>query len=126
MGTSYVVNLVDAEPTEEQLALFREIIRTMQDLPAEFAVFEFQNSRNKPGEQQGLVFYQLCREEEQIRAEVRIDGPEEWRMYGIIFSVEEAVKLLGTLIATREAPDLAGWTDITESVRRGPEDWEFE
>ena len=124
MGVSYVVNLVDADPAEEQIALFTAIIRTMQELPAEFAVFEFQNAKNKPGRQRGLVFCQLCREEGKIHAEIRIDGADCWRMYAAVLEEDDAEDLLRQLVATREAPDLAGWEDITETVVQDEADFE--
>ena len=116
MGVSCTVNLVDANPAEEQIALYAALIRTMQEDPSEFVIFEFQNARNKPGQQQGLVFYQMCREEGKIHAEVRIDGPVYWKMYAVTLEDEAAVKLLRQMIATREAPDVSGWEDITDAV----------
>ena len=124
MGVSYTMNLVDAEPTEEQIVLFAETIRLLRDNPTEFAIFEFMNAKNKPGQQQGLVFYQMCRDGDMIHAEVRIDGPKEWRMYAITLEDDEAIILLRKMIATREAPDLAGWEDITDKVNQ--DDSEFE
>ena len=116
VGVSCTINLVDAEPTEEQVALFLGMVRAMSENPTEFMIFEFMNARNKPGQQQGLVFCQVCREDGRIHAEVRLDGPEEWRMYGTDLEEDEAAALLRQLIATRAAPELAGWEDITDRV----------
>ena len=124
MGVSCTVNLVDAEPTAEQIGLFTGMIRLMQEDPSEFLIYEFKNPKNPPGVQQGLVFCQMCREEGKILAEMRIDGAEQWRMYEAVLEEDAACGLLKELIRTREAPDLAGWEDITDKVVS--DDSEFE
>ena len=124
MGVNCIVNLIDADPTEEQVALFGVMIRAMLDVSAEFIVFEFQNSNNKAGGQQGLVFYQVCRDGKMIHAEVRIDGPEGRKLYSVMLSDDDATALLRQLIETRTAPDLTGWKDITDDIFQ--DDSEFE
>ena len=124
MGVSCTVNLVDAEPTEEQIALFVSMLRCLRDNSSEFMIFEFMNAKNRPGEQQGLVFFQICREEERIHAEIRVDGAEKWRMYAADLKEDDAAALLQELIASRAVPDLAGWEDITETIVT--DDSEFE
>ena len=126
MGVSCEVNLIGGEPTADQEALYEQMIRTMQDDPAEFLIFEFMNAKNLPGTQQGLVFYQMCRQEGKICAEIRIDRADGMRMYARSMDDDTAAELLHAMIRTRTAPDPAGWEDITEQVLRGPDDADFE
>ena len=124
MGVSCTVDLSDGNPTREQTALFAEMIRSLRNLPTEFLIFDFMYAGDRPGRQQGMVFCQMCRKGKRIRAEIRMDGPEEWRLYAMSLETDEAVKLLRKLIRTRTAPDLSGWEDITETAF--PDDSEFE
>lgn len=116
MGVGCEINLIDAEPTEEQIALFAVMIRAMRDIPTEHVIFDFMNANYGPGMQQGLVFYQVCRAGKKIHAEIRIDRAEGRFMYSTTMEDDEATELLRQLIRTRMPPDLAGWKDITEKV----------
>ena len=98
MGISCEINFIDENPTKEQAALFEQLICSLRDSPTEFLIFQFRNPKNGPDRQQGLVFFQLCREGSKIHAEIR----------------------------ARTAPDLAGWEDITEQAFAVPGDEEFE
>lgn len=126
MGISSEISLIGAEPSEEQTALFAEMIRTLRDSSTEYVIFDFQNPENGPDRQQGLVFYQVCREGESICAEVRIDTAAGKKMYRALLPEEEAAALLREMIRTREAPDITGWEDIMEEVFRPLADEDFE
>ena len=126
MGISCEINFIDENPTREQAVLFEQLICSLRDSPTEFLIFQFRNPKNGPDRQQGLVFFQLCREGSKIHAEIRIDGSGETRMYAKQMEKADAVGHLRRMIRTRTAPDLAGWEDITEQAFAVPGDEEFE
>ena len=126
MGITCEISLIDDDPTEEQAVLFERLIRSLRDMPTEFLIFEFRNAKNGPGEQQGLVFFQLCRENGAIHSEVRIDRKDGIHMYARRMNDGETIGLLRWMIRTRTAPDINGWEDITEQALREPDDSEFE
>ncbi len=116
MGMSCEINLIGVEPTGKQETLFVKLVRSLEDVPGEFIIFEFMNAKNGPDTQQGLVFYQLCRDGRKLHGEVRIDTPEGRRMYARDMEEREALDLLHWTIRTRKAPDIRGWEDITEEI----------
>ena len=126
MGFSGNISFIDENPTPEQAALFERLICSLQDTPSEFLVFEFQNAENGPEKHQGLVFFQLCREDGKIRAEFRTDGLDGRRMYMKRMTEEETVRVFRRMVRTRTAPDSAGWEDITAQAFTKPGDEEFE
>ncbi len=110
------INLIDTEPTEKQEALFIKLIRALEDKPDEFVIFEFQNANNRPDTQQGLVFFQLCRDGRFLNGEIRIDRPEGMQMYRRKMNKWEAADWLRWMIRTRQEPDIKGWEDITKEI----------
>ena len=116
MGMGCEINLIDTEPTEKQEALFIMLIRALEDKPDEFVIFEFQNAKNRPDTQRGLVFFQLCRDGRFLNGEIRIDRPEGMRMYRRKMNKWEAADWLRWMIRTRQEPDIKGWEDITKEI----------
>ena len=112
-GISHSVNLIDAEPTSEQIAVYSVLIRSLRNLPYEHVVFDFQESDKADP---GLQYYQLCRGEKELHVEVCINAPS-FKMYAKTVKDEEAIELLREMINTRETPDISDWEDITERVR---------
>lgn len=112
-GISHSVNLIDAEPTSEQIAVYSVLIRSLRNLPYEHVVFDFQESDKADP---GLQYYQLCRDEKELHVEVCINAPS-FKMYAKTVKDEEAIELLREMINTRETPDISDWEDITERVR---------
>lgn len=114
-GINSIIDLKKTDPTEEQIAIFCLLIRSLQDLPYEFVIFNF---RRDDGTEKGLIFYQMCRDGKDMHIEVRIDEPF-FTVYANTVKDEEAIALLREMIDTREAPDVSDWEDITAKVRRG-------
>lgn len=126
MGINCEICCIDDNPTEEQIVLFEKLICSMRDMPTEFLIFDFLNPKNGPKEQQGLVFCQMCREGNGIHVEIRIDMPDEIRMYASQMKEEEVTDLLRRMIRTRSAPDITEWEDITKRVFTESRDEDFE
>ena len=114
-GISHTVDLTDATPTEEQIAIYAVLIRSLRDLAYEHILFEF---RKCDGTACGLQFFQLCRDGKGIHAEIRTDEPD-FTMYSRTMNDDEAVTLLREMIETRKTPDISDWENITEAVKKG-------
>lgn len=110
------IDLIGVNPTEKQVALFVKLIRALEDKPGEFVIFEFQNAKNRPDTQRGLVFFQLCRDGRFLNGEIRIDKLEGMRMYRRKMNKWEAADWLRWMIRTRQEPDVKGWEDITKEI----------
>ena len=112
-GVSHSIDLIEANPTEEQVAAYAVLIRSLRALAYEHICFDFMN----PDEgEEGLMFYQVARDADRILAEVRIDRPDGPHMYSITMPDDKATELLRKLIRTRVAPDVSAWVDITDEV----------
>ena len=46
MGVSFIISLIDEDPTEEQAGLFGQLVRSLRDSPTEYGIFEFLNAKN--------------------------------------------------------------------------------
>lgn len=112
-GVSHSVCMLYANPSEEQVAIYAVLIRSLRDMKYEHICFDFM----EPGEgKTGLVFYQVARDGDLIHAEVRIDRTDGKHMYAIKIADEKVTELLRKLIRTRVAPDVSAWEDITDRV----------
>lgn len=112
-GVSHLIEMYSGNPTEEQIAAYAVLIRSLRDMKYEHICFDFLDP-DKTWE--GLVFYQVARDGDLIHAEVRIDRTDGKHMFAIKIPDEKATELLRKLIRTRVAPDVSAWEDITDRV----------
>ena len=116
-GISHFIDLNGSHPSEEQVAIYAVLIRSLRDIAYEHIVFDFEDPDVPENLRRGLAFFQICVAHGQtMHVEIRIDTINGPTQYSKTCSINESIQLMRETIATREAPALDGWKDITSSV----------
>ena len=123
-GISHYIDLNGSHPSEEQVAIYAVLIRSLRDIAYEHIVFDFEDPNVPENLRRGLAFFQVCGDHDQrMHVEIRIDTANGPTQYSKTCGINESIQLMRDAIATREAPALDGWKDITSSVysKRNPD-----
>lgn len=121
VGMSIVFNMRENKPTEEQKQAIFSLIRCSPFRQYEYMIFEFMNSDRQDGEQIGIVFYQLYRDEDNsMHVELRIDTRRKRTMYSKSCDDEVYIRILQEIIEEKKIPDLSEWENITDRVFMKP------
>ena len=116
-GISHYIDLNGSHPSEEQVAIYAVLIRSLRDIAYEHIVFNFEDPDIPENLRRGLAFFQVCVAHDQtMHVEIRIDTTNGPTQYSKTCDINESIQLMRDAIATREAPALDGWEDITSSV----------
>ena len=115
-GISHQITIYDGQPTEEQLAIYAVLIRSLRDLPYEHIIFEFADCDEITDENE-LAFFQVCvHHDDLMRVEFRTGPENNGKLFKKECSADEAIELLRTINASRKAPDREGWENITDTI----------
>ena len=116
-GISHYIDLNGSHPSDEQVAVYGVLIRSLRDIAYEHIVFDFEDPEVPENLRRGLAFLQVCVDHDQtMHVEIRIDTAKGPTQYSKTCGIKESIQLMRDAIVTREAPDLEGWEDITSSV----------
>ena len=116
-GISHYIDLNGSHPSDEQVAVYAVLIRSLRDIAYEHIVFDFEDPEVPENLRRGLAFLQVCVDHDQtMHVEIRIDTAKARSLYSMCWGIKESIELMRDAIVTREAPDLEGWEDITSSV----------
>ncbi len=116
-GISHYIDLNGSHPTEEQVAIYAVLIRSLRDIAYEHIVFDFEDPDVPENLQRGLAFFQVCVDHDHtMHVEIRIDTVNGPTQFSKTCGINESIQLMRETIATREPPTLDGWKDISPNV----------
>ena len=115
-GISHEIAIYDGQPTEEQLAIYAVLIRSLRDLPYEHIIFEFADCDEITDEDELTFFQVIVQNDDLLRVEFGIGPADNWKLFKKECSADEAIELLRTINASRKPPDRDGWENITDTI----------